>query len=226
MVARTGSGTDSGAAATLSDDTPAASSDCSQSVQVPKLLCHRSPGSGSPLEFVDAHVKRSLLITSRCAVAISPYAVSSLMRLKASGTVMGIQSLTKTFLMFDLHRYGLCTVTSARSSYKIALGDAVPQTSGSDECQLAREAAAPSVLPVHTVYVGNLAATVNERHLWDAFGVCGRIRSLQASHEPWLRRAHFFVGRTADVAQSLKFFPVVMICWSAWESAPTVSAFA
>jgi len=32
-------GADSGAAATLSDDTPAASSDCSQSVQVPLLLC-------------------------------------------------------------------------------------------------------------------------------------------------------------------------------------------
>ena len=56
--------------------------------------------------------------------------------------------------------------------------DAVLQTSGSDE-QLPREAAAPSVLPVHTVYVGNLAVSVNERHLWDAFGVCGRIRSLQ-----------------------------------------------
>ncbi len=56
-----------------------------------------------------------------------------------------------------------------------------PQTSGSDECQLTREAAPPSVSPVHTVYVGNLAVTVNERHLWDAFGVCGRIRSLQVS---------------------------------------------
>ena len=55
------------------------------------------------------------------------------------------------------------------------------QTSGSDECQPTREAAPPSVSPVHTVYVGNLAVTVNERHLWDAFGVCGRIRSLQVS---------------------------------------------
>ena len=71
-----------------------------------------------------------------------------------------------------------CSTASAASHIRSLL---LAQTSGSDECQLTREAAPPSVSPVHTVYVGNLAVTVNERHLWDAFGVCGRIRSLQVS---------------------------------------------
>ena len=44
-MAAPGSGADSGVPATLSDDTPAASSDCSQSVQVPLLL--RRPGHSS-----------------------------------------------------------------------------------------------------------------------------------------------------------------------------------
>ena len=51
------------------------------------------------------------------------------------------------------------------------------QTSGSDECQLSRDG--NLVSPVHTVYVGNLAAQVNERNLYDAFSVCGPICSMQ-----------------------------------------------
>ena len=75
-------------------------------------------------------------------------------------------------------------LVGSRARLELALTRGWPcaaQTSGSDECQLGREPATPPVLSVHTVYVGNLAPTVNERHLWDAFGVCGRIRSLQVA---------------------------------------------
>ena len=63
-----------------------------------------------------------------------------------------------------------------RAVAQTALG-CVLQTSGSDECHLN-----PDETPVasnRSVFVGNLASAVSERHLFSAFSECGPVNSLQ-----------------------------------------------